>query len=167
MSRSKLIDQWKVNSIRRPERNILIANRGNISGRQPEQENTPAYVKGALAAGYHACVDVIYYHGAFCLIAAERLITMPPSFFVNPKIWSRAYDATTLDALSGLGAHALPNLSEGFTFTSAQFIWTLPGQLLSPRSIAVYPELAPPNWLTDCDIAGICSDVAADYVPTA
>lgn len=167
MSRSNLIDQWKASPVRRPERHILIANRGNISGRQPEKENTPAYVQAALKAGYHACVDVIYHHGAFCLIAADRLITTPPSFFVNPKIWSRAYDAMTLDALCGLGAHSLPNLIDGFTFTSAQFIWTLPGQPLSPRSIAVCPEEAPPNWFADCDIAGLCSNVVAEYVHAA
>lgn len=164
MSRSNLIEQWKVNPVYRPESYILISNRGNTAGRQPDKENTPAYVQSAIKAGYHVCVDVIYHYGAFCLIAADRLITVPPSFFVHPKIWSRAHNATTLDALCGLGAHAMPNLAEGFTFTSAQFIWTLPGQSLSPRSIAVSPEQAPPDWFADCDIAGICSDVVADYV---
>ena len=37
----------------------LISHRGNITGRQPDQENTPAYIESALAT-YDCEIDVFY-----------------------------------------------------------------------------------------------------------
>ena len=42
-------------------RKILISHRGNLTGKQPELENTPSYIDAALAAGFKCEVDVYSY----------------------------------------------------------------------------------------------------------
>lgn len=162
-SRNFLLDQWKSPRDASVSDRIVIANLGNTDGRNEEQENRLAYLKVALGRGFHVCADIIYVHGAFCLLRAKQIEPVPPSFLINSRVWVRAYDAVTLDALCGIGAHAFPKIDAGFTFTSAQFIWTLPGEPLAPRSVAVFPEATASDWLCGVEIAGICSNEALTY----
>lgn len=162
--RDFLLNQWK--KAQQPQRathRILISNLGNIDGRNEGQENRLAYLKAALAQNLHVCADVLYQYGSFYLLRPDGIESIPQAFLANNKVWSRAHDVATLDALCGINAHAFPHIDVGFTFTSAQFIWTHPGNILSPRSIAVFPESTTPAWLHDADIAGICSNEPLRY----
>ena len=143
---------------------IIIAHLGNIDGRQPERENTLKYVRAALAAGWHVCVDVQFVNGGFILPNDRGFDRAPPSFFSKQRVWSRCYNAETMDALCDIGAHAFFHTTELPTLTSAQFIWTLPPRELAPRSIAAYPELAYSGWLDEYEPAGICSNMPARYI---
>ena len=42
---------------------ILISHRGNIDGKNPEKENTVAYITEALDKGYHCEIDVCKFDG--------------------------------------------------------------------------------------------------------
>lgn len=161
---SSLIDQWKKAQQPRPSNLILISNLGNLDGRNEGQENRLAYLNAALTRGFHVCADVVYRRGAFYLLRLTGLEPVPQSFLVNSRVWLRAHDTATLDALCGISAHSFPHTDFGFTFTSAQFIWTHPGNELSPRSVAVFPEVTDPEWLAHADIAGICSNEPMQYI---
>lgn len=142
---------------------IIIANLGNIHGPQPDKENRLAYLQAALAAGWHVCADVVFHCGTFLLPFDGGFNPAPPAFFSKQRVWSRCFDADTLDALCNVGAHAFFANDTAPTLTSAQFLWTPPPHRLAPRSIAFLPETQP-NWLEHYEPAGLCSNVPAEYI---
>ena len=143
---------------------IIISHLGNIAGRVPERENTIKYLQEALKAGWHVMADVQFVNGAFILPHDNGFSAAPPSFFSNQRVWSRCQNAETMDALCNIGAHAFIAGDSPLALTSAQFIWTLPPRELSPRSIAVYPELAETDWLEQYEPAGLCSNEPMNYI---
>lgn len=142
---------------------IIISHLGNIDGANPQQENKLSYVEKALKAGWHVCVDVVFYHGGFILPFDGGFNPVPPAFLSKQRVWCRAHDPETLDALCNVNAHAFLS-TEGLALTSSQFIWTLPTHLLTVRSIAVFPEQVGPEWLAYAEPAGICSNEPIRYV---
>lgn len=143
---------------------IIISHLGNIDGRIPERENTLPYIKEALAAGWHVCVDVLYTNGNFVLPCEKAFYPIPPSLLSNCRVWARTYDPETIDALCTIKAHCVIATESPVTLTSEQFIWTLPPLQLAGRAIAVFPELAPPDWLENYEPAGLCSNQPARYI---
>ena len=143
---------------------IIISHLGNIAGRQPKQENRLKYLKAALAAGWHVCADVVFYQGSFLLPFEGGFNPAPPSFFSGQRVWSRCYNAETLDALCNINAHAFLDTEHMPTLTSSQFIWTPANRELSLRSIAYLPETAEPNWVYAYEPAGLCSNEPSSYV---
>jgi hypothetical protein len=154
---------------RTPFSGIVIANRGNISGRDPDRENHPAYVQAALKAGWHVCVDVFFQHGTFFLphapVGNRNYSPLPPAFFSNQRVWSRALEPTALDALCNINAHCFMFNAEP-TLTSAQFIWTPYPGFLTDRSIAVMSDSSADflTWLDSAEPAGLCSDEPSRYI---
>lgn len=143
---------------------IVISHLGNTEGRQPEQENTPGYVQAALKDGWHVCVDVVYRRGGFFFLTPAGLYSVPPALLSKQRVWCRAYDPDTVDALCGVGAHCFLHTSSVLTLTSAQFVWTPHPHVLAPRSIAVFPEQAPADWLDTGEPAGLCTDEPLRYI---
>jgi hypothetical protein len=143
---------------------IIISHLGNIDGRKPELENTLPYIQTALKLGWHVCIDVAFRNGAFLLPHEAGHHTIPPALLSKQRVWSRASDAVTVDALCDIGAHCFLLSANFMSLTSAQFIWTLPPHELCPRAIAAYPELAEPSWLANSDPAGLCSNEPARYI---
>lgn len=143
---------------------IIISHLGNINGRNEKQENRLAYVQEALKAGWHVCIDVVFHCGSFLLPFDGGFNSAPAAFFSKQRIWCRAHDPITLDALCNINAHAFLNTDSGLALTSAQFIWTLPPNDLLSRSIAVFPETAEPGWLELAEPAGLCSNEPVRYI---
>lgn len=143
---------------------IIISHLGNIDGRVPERENTLPYIKEALAAGWHVCIDVWYTNGSFVLPAARALQPIPPSLLSNCRVWARTHDPETIDALCTIKAHCVIAAESPVALTSEQFIWSLPPTPLVSRAIAVFPELAEPGWLEQYEPAGLCSNEPARYI---
>lgn len=146
-----------------PFSGIIISHLGNIDGRHPELENKFAYVDKALKAGWHVCVDVVFHCGTFILPYDGGFNPAPPAFLSKQRVWCRAYDPATLDALCNVGAHAFLS-ADAPVLTSAQFIWTPTQHDLTPRSIALFPEDAQSDWLDNFEPAGLCSNVPARYI---
>lgn len=149
---------------RAPFEGIIISHLGNIDGRQPEHENKLAYVQQALKAGWHVCIDVVFHCGVFVLPYDGGFNQIPGAFLSKQRVWCRAHDPVTLDALCNINAHAFLNTESGLALTSAQFIWTLPNRPLVDRSIACFPEDAAPSWLANFEPAGLCSNEPARYI---
>ncbi len=161
----KLVDDW----IRGPRESsgdalILIAHLGNIDGQDVELQNTPAYLQAALAQGWHVCCDVVSRHGGFALPTQRGLAPMPYSMLSHARVWCRAADPETFDALAQVGAHIVLRDTNSWSPTNHGYLWTHPDAPLTPRSIAAYPELAAPDWLKSREIAGICSNEIARYL---
>lgn len=142
---------------------IVIANLGNINGRDGANENKLVYIQDALKAGWHVCVNVVFHCGSFILPFNGGFNSVPAAFLSKQRVWCRAFDAHTLDALCNINAHAFLD-SASPTLTSAQFIWTPSPHALADRSIAVNPEHAEPQWLDDAEPAGLCSDYPAQFI---
>lgn len=159
----KLLDSWKCGARQtRGVDQILIAHLGNLSGANPDCENSLPYLQAALNQGYHVCCNVVF-RGAFLLPVATGFESVSASFLARPRVWCRTGDAVTLDALCGIGAHVVPAATPT-ALTSAQFVWSFPDVPLTPRSIAVFPELARADWLLAFEHAGICSDEISRYL---
>lgn len=142
---------------------IVIANLGNIRGRDEVNENKLSYIQAALKSGWHVCVDVVFHCGSFILPFNGGFNPVPGAFLSKQRVWCRAHDANTLDALCNINAHALFN-SDAPGLTSAQFIWTPAPFVLSPRSIAVFPEQAASSWLENAEPSGFCSNCPVNYL---
>lgn len=143
---------------------IIISHLGNVNGRQPEKENTLAYIQKALKEGWHVCIDVAFRNGSFLLPNDHGFQVIPPALLSKQRVWCRAQDADTIDALCNLTAHCFLVSDSFMSLTSAQFIWTLPPHGLLSRSIAAFPELAEPGWLESAEPAGLCSNEPARYI---
>ena len=163
-SNRKLIGNWITGPRKHKHNNlILISNRGNLDGVQEDQENTPNYIQAALREGFAVACVVEAHHGAFLLPTPHGYYPLPYSLLSNPKVWILAADAITLDALCAVNAHAVPAGAQ-VALTSVHYLWCLPGTDLTPRSIAVYPEYANPDWLAHSEPAGVCSNEIVRYL---
>lgn len=149
---------------RQPFGGIIIAHLGNIDGRKPEHENKLVYVQKALKAGWHVCVDVVYHCGTFILPFDGGFNPVPGALLSKQRVWCRAHDPVTLDALCNINAHAFLNTESGLALTSSQFIWTLSDHALVERSIACFPETAATDWLDMAEPAGLCSNEPIRYI---
>lgn len=143
---------------------IIISHLGNTDGRRPELENTLAYVQKALKEGWHVCVDVIFHCDSFLLPFDGGFNVAPPALLSKQRMWCRAHDADTIDALCNINAHCFLNSENFMSLTSAQFIWTLPPHMLVPRAIAMLPETAETGWLENSEPAGLCSNAPRRYI---
>lgn len=148
----------------------LIAHRGNINGPNPKLENNPQYIDEALSAGFDVEIDLRgslsrgFYLGHD---DKEYKININWLFDRSHQLWIHAKDIEAVSSL--IGQSQIFNIfwhqNDDYTITSKGFIWTYPGNVLSPSSICVMPEVVPgiynKSQLLEC--AGICSDYIGEY----
>ncbi len=147
---------------------IYIAHRGNVSGSNPELENSPEYVDEAISNGYFVEIDV-------------RKGSAPDEFFAGHdygkyklsidwfkerrgRLFIHAKDIETYTYfISRHDWNVFWHQNDAYTLTSAGFIWALPGSKLNEKTICVMPEnvLYSKEDISCC--AGICSDHVAFY----
>jgi len=141
---------------------ILISHRGNLSGKQPELENTPAYIDAALAAGFKCEVDVYYYDDKLYLGHDDAQTETSVRYLQQDGIIAHAKNLDALAEMLQLNIHCFYHHNDNYTLTSRNWIWAFPGKpgsLVHP-CIAVLPE----NYSTDVsNFDGVCSDFIADY----
>ena len=139
---------------------VLIAHRGNVSGRNPEKENNPLYVKSALNQGFDAEIDVWVNDEKYYLGHDEPVYSVEESFLANEKIWCHAKNIQALSKmLNNNKIHCFWHQSDDVTLTSNGFIWTYPGKPLTEKSICVLPDLE--EIISKC--YGICSDSVYNF----
>lgn len=153
---------------RAPFEGIIISHLGNTDGRQPEHENKLAYVQKALQAGWHVCVDVVFHCGTFLLPYNGGFSPVSGALLAKQRVWSRAHDPITLDALCNINAHVFLNTESGLALTSAQFLWTLYPHALTDRGIACIRDDDDLDqidaWLRTAEPAGLCTDFPRRYI---
>ena len=163
---------------------ILISHRGNLNGKQPDNENHPDYILRAITAGYDVEIDVWFVDGKFKLGHDEPIYDFPFKLLENnfQKLWIHCKN---IEAIVAIGEFPNENLLNYFfhqeddiTLTSKGYIWAYPGKQPIKNSIAVKPELneddfflikknnTPNSKLNKEDLTqaiGICSDYIEDY----
>ena len=140
---------------------ILISHRGNINGKDLDNENKPDYIFYALDQGYEVEIDVWKYKEKIYLGHDE-----PNHIFDNnllkysSKLWYHAKNLEVLEILKELNLHYYWHQEDDITITSKGYWWTYPGKKLFKNSICVLPELLNQN-VDGC--AGCCSDFIEIY----
>lgn len=141
---------------------LLISHRGNISGKQPEKENTPEYINRALRMGYYCEVDVHGKDGALYLGHDQGDILTDDIFLKRTGIVAHAKNVDALAQMLSKGIHCFYHQEDDYTITSKGWIWAYPGKpaVAHGPCIAVLPEW---NNTDTQDFVGICSDFIDQY----
>jgi hypothetical protein len=136
----------------------IIAHRGNLNGRNPEQENCPSYIQAAVDAGYDVEVDVWYVDGEFYLGHDHGQYHVAVSWLKNMKdvLWCHAKNCSAFEKMLELGLHCFWHENDTYTLTSKSIPWCYPNNYVR-NGITVIFGLTEPNLLPD-HILGICTD---------
>lgn len=139
---------------------ILIAHRGNISGPNPETENTVDQLTSAINLGFNVEVDIWGIDGKLYLGHDEpKHLLSPEDFYkISNHSW---FHCKNLEALNHFIKY-FPTYNyfwhqlDDFTLTSNNKVWTYPGMEVGPNSIIV--DLEATDIRNYNNIYGICSD---------
>ena len=140
---------------------ILISHRGNINGKDVENENNPVYIDKALEEGFDVEIDVWCMDNRWYLghDSPEHEITL--NYLKNDKFWCHAKNIDALNRmLKESDIHCFWHQEDDVTLTSKGFMWTYPGKPLTDKSICVLPEK---NNQFSKKAFGICSDFVVNY----
>ena len=140
---------------------ILISHRGNISGKDLENENKPDYILNAINLNYNVEIDVWKYKDKLYLGHDEPLFKFDKNLLnYSSCLWFHAKNLDALQLLDDLNVHYYWHQKDDITITSKGYWWTYPGKKLFKNSICVLPELHKQD-LSIC--AGYCSDLIEKY----
>ena len=139
---------------------IYISHRGNLEGKQENNENNPDYIMQAIKQGFDVETDVWFDKTNFYLGHDEPTYKINSDFLLNKNLWCHAKNFDALDELSKINAHYFWHQEDDYTITSKGIVWVYPGKLLSKNSICVMPELS--NYQS-LECLGICSDLIKNY----
>jgi hypothetical protein len=136
---------------------ILISHRGNTSGPNPKEENSPSYVLEALKQ-FNVEIDVWLLDDGFYLGHDSPTYKIHHDFLLKEELWCHAKNVEALQAMMNLDVtNYFWHQEDDCTLTSSGYIWTYPGSKLIGNSIAVMPEVSyDKNGIEGC--AGICTD---------
>ena len=141
---------------------ILIAHRGNTNGKNPEKENTVAYIEEALKQGYHCEVDVCKWDGEHFYLGhdePQEKVTM--QWLRDHQLWCHAKTYNALEGMLSNAIHCFYHHRDKYTITSQGWIWAFPGEPVGKYTIAVHPEQLSPEQLETC--SGVCSDYVSKF----
>lgn len=136
---------------------ILISHRGNISGANPERENTIEYIQEALDLGYDVEID-IWARSQLWLGHDKPEHPCPMNFLVSnfQKLWIHCKNLEAMDILSEFKTlNYFWHEEDDFTLTSKNFIWTYPGQRVCNKSVLVVDDA---RKYSGQICFGLCSD---------
>lgn len=139
-----------------------ISHRGNLTGKQPDRENSPHYIFEALAEGYWCEIDV-WLTGTGIMLGHDN-----PQYSVNekmlqhPKLICHAKNKEALAYMLNMKrVHCFWHENDEYTLTSKNWIWTYPGKpAIGKKSYIALPEL---NNDDISGFRGVCSDIIEEY----
>ena len=148
----------------------IISHRGNTTGPNHYRENSPEYLKEALALGYDVEVDVWYQDGKiyFGHDGPKYEVGLIEFEYFIPRGW---FHCKNISAMGFLSQHYMrPNFfwhqSDDYALTSHKYIWTYPHMPTAERSIAVLPEIFNANRNDLNNFWGICTDYCIEFDPS-
>ena len=141
---------------------ILISHRGNISGKQPELENTPVYIRAAAELGYMVEIDVWgTTEGELWLGHDEPQERTSMEFLRSGPYIIHAKNHIAIEPLQYHNLHWFWHNTDDYTLTSRRWIWAYPDKpSAGNNAITVLPEIH--NTALD-GFVGVCSDVIEQY----
>ena len=138
----------------------IIAHRGNISGRDPENENRPSYILDAIWLGYEVEVDVWWQQGQWFLGHDSPEYSISSSFLENKKLWCHAKNFLAFKKmLKNKNIHCFWHQTDDYALTSKGYIWTYPGKTIDMNSVIVKPEEN--NFIINSRAYGVCTNFSA------
>lgn len=147
---------------------LVISHRGNLSGPNPNYENSPRYLEDAINVGFDVECDV---HNLgddnSWYLGHDRLdFKIDFGFFEKhrSKLWCHCKDMYSLYYLSEAGINCFAHNTDSFVLSYTGFIITYPDASLglSDRSIAMLPEKVK-NWKGLESVFGLCTDYPVLY----
>jgi hypothetical protein len=143
---------------------ILIAHRGNTTGRFEHYENEPTYLDKAIKEGYDVELDVWFKDNILWLGHDKPEYGMDFRWLRDriAKLWihCKNIEAVIFFKNCGYEFNYFWHETDTITLTSKNYIWAYPGKQPIQESIAVMPELNNDDT-TNC--IGICSDYVEKY----
>ncbi len=143
---------------------ILISHRGNLTGSDPEKENSQDYIQKALDNGYDVEIDVWVIDNKIFLghDKPQHPIQEIWLYLHKKNLWLHCKNVNAInyfnDKLNSF--NYFWHEKDTLTLTSQKYIWAYPGKQPIKNSIAVMPELYDEN-ISQC--IGICSDYIKNY----
>jgi hypothetical protein len=136
---------------------ILISHRGNLNGRESE-ENNPYKLDMLLDLGYNIEIDVWFNDNKFFLGHDSPEYRVSLDYLQNDLLWCHAKNLLSLEIMLKEGIHCFWHQTDDFTLTSRGFIWTYPNKPVLKKNIIVCQTLEDTTYYSKRDVAGICSD---------
>jgi len=143
---------------------ILIAHRGNTSGKLENWENEPTYIDLAIKKGFQVEVDVWYKDDNILWLGHDTAqYGIDSRWLIDriDKLWIHCKDLKTFEYFHFLKRYHKFNYfyhtDEDAVLTSKQYMWVYPGNQPIDDSIAVLPELY-------ADETGRCTGICSDYI---
>ena len=140
----------------------LISHRGNLKGPNPEQENNPDYIDGALGQGYDCEIDIRIIDNKMYL-GHDNPIHLIDVGWLHPRrdsLWIHCKDLNIFSKFN-TGYNKFNYFfhdSDLGVLTSLSYIWSVNNV---KNGILVMPELF--NTKPDKYTLGVCSDYIEDY----
>jgi len=134
---------------------IIVSHRGNLSGKNPQRENSVSYVEEAISAGYHVEVDVWFVDGNFYLGHDAPQYLVSAEWLSKHPLWCHAKNQNALEEMMNLGLNCFWHENDRFTPTNHGFLWCFPNNY-SSNGITV--DLSDRFELPSSPCMGICTD---------
>lgn len=145
----------------------IISHRANILGPNSVRENHPDEILQRLAEGYDVEIDVRYIDDKYVLGHDVGLYDVRKNFLKDDRLWVHAKCINTLYHLIEDGCvNAFYHTNEDVVLTTSGYLWTFPGNMLTPKSICVLPEIsnAKQKMLLDKLCYAVCTDYVKNYI---
>jgi hypothetical protein len=140
----------------------IISHRGNLSGPNPEFENTPKYIDNAILLGFDVEIDVWFKNGDWFLGHDYPTNKIEINWLLEreSKIWVHCKNLESLVEIKNYCLNYFWHENDEFTLTSKNYIWANPRKNPIKKTIVVLPEIFQ-NDVYGC--SGICSDYVNNY----
>jgi hypothetical protein len=149
---------------------LLIAHRGLVNGPDKNKENTLSAILSARNSGYDVEIDLWYKDNSWWLGHDEpqskidfdwlRLIDQV-DYLDQHHAWIHAKSIQTLYQLRQIrwSGHVFFHENDPTVLTSSGYLWTFPGQELTPLSVCVMPEYTDAILqIKQLNVYAFCSD---------
>ena len=143
------------------EQKIYISNRGNLGGKDTEEENKPDYLEKALDYGVCVKTDIWLIKDRTVTGTEHPSIGINLDLFDKEKLIVQARNPSALLYLLKNGYHCFWRETDNLIMTNRNFVLSYAGSIF-PKSIMMLPEEN--TILTNDDYMGICSDFISGYV---
>jgi len=136
----------------------IISHRGNINGKDKNNENNPTHIKKVLKMGYDIEIDVWKIKDKFYLGHDAPQYFVEINFLKNDKLWCHAKNVEALEGMLKNEINCFWHQEDDYTITSGGLIWTYPGKILTEKSIIVLKEDNEYGLQDLKNVYGICTD---------
>ena len=146
----------------------IIAHRANLEGPDKYLENTISQIEKCIKLGFDVECDLRFIDGEYLLGHDEGIHTIDINDLKKyaDSLWIHCKNLQALEMLSQGNNQKILNFfwhqTDMYTLTSKGFIWSFPGNKLSPNCVQVMPELNMEvrdiKHLDKSKIYGICTD---------